>query len=154
MRRSETDLVVLQAALSDPSDDVQSNKPTVYFDGSCPLCSAEIRHYASCDGGDKLRFVDVSSEGADLGGDLACNDAMSRFHVRLPDGTLLSGARAFIAVWATLPRWKGVARLARIPGATAALEVAYRAFLPIRPILSRLAGYLGAGAVQARSNPE
>ena len=123
--------------------------PTIYFDGSCPLCSAEIDHYASRDGGDQLAFVDVSEKGADLGTGLGCGDAMRRFHVRLPDGTLLSGARAFVAVWASLPGWRWAARLARIPGVTPVLEVAYRAFLPVRPVLSKVAGYFGARAANS-----
>ncbi|WP_424927723.1 thiol-disulfide oxidoreductase DCC family protein [Amaricoccus tamworthensis] len=114
--------------------------PTVYYDGSCPLCSVEIDHYASRDGAEKLRFVDVSHSDADPGAGLNRTDAMARFHVRQPDGKLLSGARAFVAVWDTLPGWKWAARLAKIPGVTPVLELAYRAFLPFRPFLARTLG--------------
>jgi predicted DCC family thiol-disulfide oxidoreductase YuxK len=130
----------------------ETNGPTVYFDGFCPLCSAEINHYASRDGGDQLTFVDVSGRDAALGAGLSSGNAMRRFHVRLPDGTLLSGARAFVAVWASLPGWAWAARFARIPGVTPLLEVTYRAFLPVRPVLSKVAGYLGARAANTPVN--
>lgn len=120
--------------------------PTVYFDGSCPLCRAEIRHYASREGGERLNFIDVSRDDAPLGPDLSKDDAMARFHVRLADGRLLSGARAFISVWNTLPGWRWAARLASIPGFSLLLEGAYRLFLPVRPLLSRLTGWLSARA--------
>ncbi len=149
MRRSENDLIVLQVVQTLPSKGQEAEGPTVYFDGSCPLCSAEINHYASRDGSDQLTFVDVSAKDADLGSGLECGDAMRRFHVRLPDGTLLSGAHAFVAVWASLPGWTRAARLAKTPGAMSVLEVAYRAFLPVRPVLSKLAAYLGARAINA-----
>ncbi|WP_205964882.1 thiol-disulfide oxidoreductase DCC family protein [Pseudooceanicola lipolyticus] len=117
---------------------------TVYFDGSCPLCSAEVAHYAAQRGGDTLAFVDVSKEDSAIGADLAPGDAMRRFHVRRADGRLLSGARAFIAIWETLPRWCWAARIAAVPGMPYMLEGAYRLFLPIRPVLSKLASVLGA----------
>lgn len=151
MRCSEDDLIVLQAPNAKSVEMEEAKGPTIYFDGSCPLCSAEINHYASRDGGDNLQFVDVSDKDAVLGPGLASGDAQSRFHVRLPDGTLLSGARAFVAVWASLPGWQSAARLARIPGVTPALELAYRAFLPVRPFLSKLSGYFGARATNTRS---
>ena len=152
MRRNETNLIVLQAAqaLSDTGKKTQG--PTIYFDGSCPLCSAEIDHYVSQAASDQLTFVDVSAKDAELGEGLACDAAMRRFHVRLPDGTLLSGARAFVTVWDSLPKWKWAARLARNKGVMPILELAYRAFLPVRPVLSKLAGYFGAREANGSSN--
>ena len=63
---------------------------------------------------------------------------MERFHVLADDGRLLSGAAAFVEVWKLLPGWRWAARIMAVPGALAALELAYRMFLPARPILSRL----------------
>ena len=154
MRLNETDLIVLQAARAASTEKELNVGPTVYFDGSCSLCSAEINHYGSRDGGERLEFVDVSADDAEFGTGLAPSDARRRFHVRLADGTLLSGAHAFDAVWETLPGWKWAARLASIPGAMLALEAAYRAFLPIRPFLSMLARRLGARAANPQSSQQ
>jgi predicted DCC family thiol-disulfide oxidoreductase YuxK len=115
---------------------------TVYFDGSCPLCTVEIRHYAAQRGADGLAFVDVAAPNADTGKDLSQTAAMSRFHVRFADGRLVSGAAAFIEIWRRLPRWHIAARLASLPGMVAILEAGYRLFLPVRPLLSRFVGWL------------
>lgn len=120
-----------------PPDD--TDRLTVYYDGSCPLCRAEIGHYRKQDGADEILFQDVSDPQADTGPGLDNAQAMARFHVRRPDGTLVSGAAGFAAVWQALPRWRLAARIASLPGVTPLLELGYRAFLPIRPALSRLA---------------
>ena len=114
---------------------------TVYFDGSCPLCTAEIGHYRKLDRAGAVAFADVSSPGGDPGPDLAREDAMARFHVRMPDGRLLSGAAAFAALWRTMPGpWRVFGRVAGWRPVTLILEGLYRAFLPVRPALSRAFG--------------
>ena len=84
----------------------QSGPATVYFDGSCPLCTFEINHYEKHTRPEDVSYVDISSENKDLGPGLTQHVAMKRFHVRLPDGSLLSGARAFAALWEKTPNWK------------------------------------------------
>ncbi len=116
----------------------------VYYDGACALCSVEIGHYAGQRGSERLCFVDASAPEAETGPDLQRDSALRRFHVRRADGELVSGARAFVAIWETLPAWRPAARLARLPGVMPLLEVGYRLFLPARPLLSRLAARLGA----------
>ncbi|MBI1386785.1 MAG: DUF393 domain-containing protein [Rhizobiales bacterium] len=120
--------------------DTDRDTATVYFDGACPLCRAEISHYQAQKGSELLCFVDVAQPGADLGANLEREQALARFHVRGADGALVSGAAAFVALWAHLPRWRWAARLARIPGILPVLETVYRAFLPLRPRLARVVG--------------
>ncbi len=128
-------------------DDADQSLTTVYYDGSCPLCSVEIRHYASCKGAEHLRFVDVSEPNARVGANLTRQEAMDRFTVRRPDGELVSGARGFTELWGTLPKWRWLARLAGLPWVTSLLELAYRVFLPLRPKLSKIASWFGAKPV-------
>ena len=116
------------------------SKSTVYFDGSCPLCRAEIGYYRRKDQAGALCFVDVAETGAMTPEGITQQRAMERFHVRAGDGRVLSGAAAFVAVWARLPGWRWAARAASLPGALAALELGYRMFLPVRPLVSRLSG--------------
>lgn len=107
----------------------------VYYDGGCPLCRAEIAGYQRTEGADALRWVDASASEADaLGPDLHAATALARMHVRRADGTLLRGAAAFAEIWSQLPRWRWLARLARLPGALPVLDVLYTVFLAVRPL--------------------
>lgn len=113
-------------------------KSTVYFDGACPLCRAEISHYRRTDQSSALCFIDVSEADACVPAGLTRRRMMERFHVRAKSGELLSGAAAFVEVWARLPRWRWAAHIAALPGAMATLELGYRLFLPVRPLISCL----------------
>lgn len=119
-----------------------SNNPgmTVYFDGACPLCRAEIGYYKNQNGAECIEFADVSVSDGSLPDGLSREQAMARFHVQNADGELLSGAAAFVHIWQTLPRWQWAARVASGPGALAVMEFGYVAFLRIRPMISRSFG--------------
>jgi len=116
------------------------SKSTVYFDGSCFLCRAEIGCYRREDQDRVLCFVDISETGTISPEGITQDRAMKRFHVRASDGRVLSGAAAFVEVWTRLPRWRWAARAASLPGALIALEWGYRLFLPVRPFISRFFG--------------
>lgn len=106
---------------------------TVYYDGGCPLCSREIGFYRRCAGANRIEWVDLMAVAPDaLGDDLDFADAMARFHVRRPDGRLLSGARAFAAMWRELPRFRLPGRVAGMPGIVSMLELGYRVALWLR----------------------
>ena len=120
--------------------DAEHTRSTVYFDGSCPLCRAEIGYYHRKDCSGSLCFIDVSKLDTLLPAGLTQRRAMERFHVRAGNGQLLSGAAAFVEVWARLPRWRWAARIATLPGMLALLELSYRLFLPARPALAVIFG--------------
>lgn len=116
---------------------------TVYYDGGCPLCRAEIGHYRRSRGAERLAFVDVSGEGPAPGPDLDRAAALRRFHVRGRDGHLIDGAAAFARVWLTLPGWRWLGRLLslrvfRRQPLLVPAEAAYRLSLPLRPFLARI----------------
>ncbi len=109
---------------------------TVFYDGGCPLCRAEIGHYRACDGAERISFVDVSaSAAAQLAPGLDRRLALQRFHVATPEGTLHSGADGFARLWLALPGWRRLGLIVAAPGVRQLAELAYSAFLPLRPAL-------------------
>ncbi len=120
---------------------------TVYFDGGCPLCRREVGLYRGLLAASPVAWCDVSKPAANLPASSDSKLLLARFHVRQADGQLLSGARAFIVLWAELPGWRWLARIGRVPGVAALMELAYRAFLRFRPALQRVAGAFEPGAL-------
>jgi predicted DCC family thiol-disulfide oxidoreductase YuxK len=107
---------------------------TVYFDGACPVCRREIAHYRRQRGSESIAWVDASScDEAELGPGLDRSVVLSRFHVRNADGTLTSGAAAFVAIWRRLPAFAWLAALASSRPVLALLEAGYSIFLRVRP---------------------
>lgn len=114
------------------------SKPTLYFDGDCPICSREVAMYRRQPGADGVCWVDVARcEPADLGCSLTREAAMARLHLRRPDGRLVSGAEAFAALWQALPRWSWLGRRLGSGVGLRLLEAGYCAFLVARPAWRR-----------------
>lgn len=84
----------------------ETSTTTVFYDGACPLCRAEIDLYRRQDQGSALRLIDVSAPDAPLPPGLDRLTAVARFDALDPAGRLLSGAEAFGAVWDRLPAWR------------------------------------------------
>ena len=127
------------------------------FDGACPLCRREIAVYRGLVPSQPVRWLDVSDTSAALpAGASPCDRAtyLARFHVQRADGELLSGAAAFVALWALLPGWRWLGRLGALPGVTPVLEHAYRAFLRLRPAMQRAAAAFETPAVPAELVPD
>ena len=115
----------------------------VFYDGGCPLCRREIALYSDLKPLGPIVWKDVSAQLNLLPEGRTQADLLARFHVTAADGQLLSGARAFLVLWEQLPGWRWVAKLGRLPGMPAILELSYRGFLKIRPSLQRLAARRG-----------
>ena len=112
---------------------------TVLYDGACPLCRREIALYRRLPASQPLLFVDVSESAAALPPGTDRTRLLARFHVLRADGSVANGARGFVALWAALPGWLWLARLAALPGLTPLMELGYRAFLHLRPAMQRVA---------------
>lgn len=103
---------------------------TVYYDGACPVCRREIGFYSRRTGGN-VAYCDVAAEACPAP-DLGREQALARFHVRLPDGALVSGAAAFLALWRATPGFRLAARLLSARPVVAVLDLGYAGFLKLR----------------------
>lgn len=92
-----------------------------------------------------INWVDVSANAPGLTAGRSCGELMSRFHVQTAEGTLLSGAAAFVSLWLLFPRWRPLGRVGSLPGMLRVLEYAYRAFLLVRPGIQWLFRKIEAG---------
>lgn len=130
--------------MSDQADQAAATERPieVYYDGACPLCRREIAVYSGLRPMRAIQWTDVSGEASALPAGCSRDVMLARFHVTGPDGRLVSGATAFLTLWESLPGWRWLARLGRLPGMPWVLEQGYRGFLRIRPVMQRLAGRL------------
>ena len=131
--------MVTEPVCSGPSE---SQPLTVLYDGACPLCRREIGVYRGLQPLNPhapVCFADVSDTALPLPPGTTREQLLARFHVRGRDGELLSGAQAFLALWAALPGWRWLAWAGRVPGVAWTMERAYRFFLLWRPALQRWA---------------
>jgi predicted DCC family thiol-disulfide oxidoreductase YuxK len=109
----------------------------VFYDGGCPVCSREIAFYRSRRGADGFEWVDVHRADSPLGPGLSREAAIARLHVRLADGTLVSGAAAFAALWRGMPGFSWLGRWLQVPPFGALAEFAYLIFLRLRRVWRR-----------------
>ncbi len=88
---------------------------TVLYNGSCPICSAEIAAYRrhAADRGLPLDFRDLGTEDLSRWG-LTADQAARRLHVDHA-GRLLSGLDAFRVLWAAMPRFAWLAWFTGLP---------------------------------------
>jgi predicted DCC family thiol-disulfide oxidoreductase YuxK len=69
---------------------------TLYYDGRCPLCQAEILFLQNRNTKGLLQFVDLHAANFDTFElPVTCDQAMSAIHGRFTNGTLLSGVKVF-----------------------------------------------------------
>lgn len=109
---------------------------TVWFDGSCPLCSREIALFRKLDRRRRIHFEDVSGPEAACPVDRA--RLLARFHAQEAGGPIVSGAAAFAAMWRAIPILRPFGELARLRWVLWGLERLYAAFLLVRPRLQGL----------------
>ncbi len=109
---------------------------TVWYDGDCPICTAEIGLVRRLDRSRAIAFVDLSLPGP-CPTDRAAR--LARLHAQPRGGAMLSGAAAIVAMWRVLPGLRPLAFVASAPPMLWLLERAYLAFLRGRPTLQALA---------------
>lgn len=110
----------IREALSDLLDTESSEAvPTeVYFNGDCPVCRAEMTHYARICARDQptIQFVDSMRRPDEF---LQCGlrreHLERRVYLRDADGRILSGMPALVYMWSRMPKYRSLSRVVSLP---------------------------------------
>tara|TARA_B110000046_G_C13025309_1_gene413650 strand:+ start:1986 stop:2384 length:399 start_codon:yes stop_codon:yes gene_type:complete len=111
---------------------------TIFYDGGCPLCAAEMRHLNSLNSAGKIAFEDIYA--ADFGSRFPSIDQTEAdriLHGQLADGELIFGLDVTYQAWALVGKRKWVAIL-RWPIIKQVADVSYLFFAKHRYLISRL----------------
>jgi len=113
---------------------------TLYYDGRCPLCLAEIHVLRARNRMGLLHFVDVAADDFDeVAHAVSCERALEEMHARVEGGATLTG----VAVFAEAYRRAGLeplARLLSIRWLAPTWALGYRFFARHRHAISRWLG--------------
>ena len=109
-------------------------KDTIYYDGACPMCRAEMAKLAEC-ADQELELVDIHS----LKDDEALPDKsalLERLHLKTADGSWLLGVEANVQAWQHTPHAK-VWRILVWPIFKPFSKLAYEVWLRWRKLVNR-----------------
>ena len=115
-------------------------KLTLFYDGACPLCQAEILFLSGRNQECLLDFVDINSEAYDpLKVGVSCDEALAAMYGQYADGTLINGVTVFPEAYrrANLPF---LAWLFSRKTLQPLLQIAYQVFAKNRHAISRVLG--------------
>ncbi len=97
---------------------------TLYYDGACPLCLAEMRNLMlRNERAKRLRFVDIAAPGFVTPPGVTQHELGQLLHAQAPDGSWLRGVDTFIAMYEAVD----------VPWVARALSAPY-----LRPLVDRL----------------
>jgi predicted DCC family thiol-disulfide oxidoreductase YuxK len=115
---------------------------TLYFDGRCPLCLAEIHVLRARNRRGLLQFVDVTAQDyRESSHGVSCDAALANIHARLGDKVLLRGPAVFAEAYRRADLTRSAWLLSR-PALQPLLGFAYRQFARHRHTISRFTGPL------------
>lgn len=117
---------------------MKENKLTVYYDGACYICAHEISLYRRRDKKNNIIFKDISEPQFDVKAEgLNRSEIVRVFHARLASGELITGVDAFMAIWENIESLNFLARLAKFRMLRLVLDLGYKVFVIVRPLLPR-----------------
>jgi predicted DCC family thiol-disulfide oxidoreductase YuxK len=115
-------------------------KLTLFYDGACPLCQAEIQFLSRRNRAGLLDFVDINSARFDADSiGISCEQALAAMYGQYANGVLIQGVAVFPEAYrrADLPflAWMFSRKLLQ-----PILQVGYRFFAKNRHAISKLLG--------------
>lgn len=103
---------------------------SVFYDGRCGLCDREIAFYRRHAAADSVLWLDIwQQEAALLAAGLSQAQCLQKLHLLDEQGRLHTGVDAFTLMWQTVPKLRGLAKLARFAAFKNLLGLGYKVFL-------------------------
>ena len=130
----------------------QLEKLTLFYDGACPLCQAEILFLSGRNQANLLEFVDICSDQFDpqkVG--VSCEAALAAMYGQFESGKLIQGIAVFPEAYrrANLPR---MARLFSSKSLQPFFKLGYLFFAKNRHAISSLLGPTALRLVKSKSS--
>lgn len=102
--------------------DSQTEKHTVYYDGSCPMCTVIVNKIDGSSKGEKFSMRDITED--PLPQDFTKDDVEKEIHI-VADGKVYKNAEAVLKILEQYPVWKIFAQIGRLPIIKSLLRVGY-----------------------------
>jgi predicted DCC family thiol-disulfide oxidoreductase YuxK len=129
---------------------------TVFYDGTCTVCAAEIEHYRRKDHEGRLVLINISSP--DFKPELysiSLQAFMYELHVIDRKGKVYKGIEAFWAIWQAFPAatlYGTMGTLISLPGINPLARLCYKGFARIRKYLPKTSTECANGACRIGRN--
>lgn len=108
-------------------------KTALIYDASCPVCSKTVKWIKRNEEQDSFVMVPCGSDSLDVRFPAVDRAACARaMHLVLPDGAVLRGEKALPEIFKRLRRYKLLAIIFRLPGASLVSRILYRWFADSR----------------------
>lgn len=114
---------------------------TVFYDGACSVCAAEMALYRDKEHGGRLRFVDISDPAFDPAScGITRDEFMAQMHAIDDTGRVYRAVEAFWAIWQAFPAstlYGVLGALVMAPGLNLLARLGYRGFARLRKYFPR-----------------
>lgn len=127
----------------------------VFYDGSCPVCAAEVGRYGRMDRDGRLLLVDISApdfDPAPFG--ISRTEFMFQMHAIDRSGRIFRGVEAFRAIWLAFPSSTLLglcAAVISLPLVNPLARAGYRIFARLRGCLPKRVNDCSSGNVPGRT---
>ncbi len=116
--------------------DEKKGAQTIYYDGSCPLCTVFADTVATSSKSESVVLKDITKD--PLPADFSPDAVQKEIHVVGKNGVVYKNADAILEVLSQYPLWRPIVWLGRLPGIRALLPYGYNALARNRHAISRL----------------
>lgn len=107
----------------------RSNQPIIFYDGSCPLCTKEIKHYQRLDKAGCIAWNDITTDDKTyVKQNISFEQAMKKLHAIDSAGNLVTGVDSFLLIWENLSQYRLLSKIVRTLKLNLVLNVVYTYF--------------------------